>query len=58
MNTNDSAKTIVCWRFEYVGRVQKAGRYPRSVRWTGVCNLLGDEYEVVSEELVVEHLLL
>ena len=32
------------------GRVPKAGRYPRSVRWTGVLqNLLGNEYDIISE---------
>ena len=51
MNTNDSAKTIICYGDSNTwGRVPKAGRYPRSVRWTGgLQNLLGDEYEVVSE---------
>lgn len=51
MNTNDSAKTIVCYGDSNTfGRVPKAGRYPRSVRWTGALqNLLGNEYEVVSE---------
>lgn len=51
MNTNDSAKTIVCYGDSNTwGRVPKAGRYPRSVRWTGVLQkLLGDNYEVISE---------
>jgi lysophospholipase L1-like esterase len=51
MNTNDSAKTIVCYGDSNTwGRVPKAGRYPRSLRWTGALqNLLGDGYEVVSE---------
>ena len=51
MNINDTAKTIVCYGDSNTwGRVPKAGRYPRSVRWTGVLQkLLGDNYEVVSE---------
>jgi lysophospholipase L1-like esterase len=51
MNTNDSAKTIVCYGDSNTwGRVPKAGRYPRSVRWTGVLqNLLGNEYDVIGE---------
>jgi lysophospholipase L1-like esterase len=51
MNTKDTAKTIVCYGDSNTwGRIPKAGRYPRSVRWTGVLqNLLGDEYEVISE---------
>lgn len=51
MNINDSAKTIVCYGDSNTwGRVPKAGRYPRSIRWTGVLQkLLGDSYELVSE---------
>lgn len=51
MNTNDSAKTIVCYGNSNTwGRVPKAGRYPRNVRWTGVLqNLLGDEYDIIGE---------
>ncbi|MCR4328096.1 MAG: GDSL-type esterase/lipase family protein [Patescibacteria group bacterium] len=51
MNTNDSAKTIVCYGDSNTwGRAPKAGRYPRSVRWTGFLQkLLGDNYEVISE---------
>ena len=51
MNINDSVKTIVCYGDSNTwGRVPKAGRYPRSVRWTGVLQkLLGDNYEIVSE---------
>ncbi len=51
MNINDTAKTIVCYGDSNTwGRVPKAGRYPRSVRWTGILQkLLGNSYEVVSE---------
>lgn len=51
MNTNDSAKTVVCYGDSNTwGRIPKAGRYPRSVRWTGVLqNLLGNEYDVIGE---------
>ena len=51
MNTNDSAKTIVCYGDSNTwGRVPKAGRYPRSVRWTGVLQkLLGNEYDIIGE---------
>lgn len=51
MNLNDSAKTIVCYGDSNTwGRVPKAERYPRTVRWTGVLQkLLGDDYEVISE---------
>jgi lysophospholipase L1-like esterase len=51
MNANDSAKTIVCYGDSNTwGRVPGAGRYPRSIRWTGILQkLLGDQYEVVNE---------
>lgn len=51
MNTNDSAKTIVCYGDSNTwGRVPKAGRYPRSVRWTGALqNLLGNNYDIIGE---------
>src|SRR3989338_9392879 len=51
MQIKDSSKTIVCYGDSNTwGRVPKAGRYPRSVRWTGFLqNLLGENYEVVSE---------
>lgn len=51
MNTNDSAKTIVCYGDSNTwGRVPKAGRYPRSVRWTGILqNLLGNKYDIIGE---------
>jgi lysophospholipase L1-like esterase len=54
MNTNDSAKTVVCYGDSNTwGRIPKGGRYPRSVRWTGVLQkLLGDDYEVVSEGVI------
>ncbi|MDP3962781.1 MAG: GDSL-type esterase/lipase family protein, partial [bacterium] len=50
----DSAKTILCYGDSNTwGAIPSAGqRYPRSVRWTGVLqNLLGDDYEVLSEGL-------
>jgi lysophospholipase L1-like esterase len=51
MITNDSAKTIVCYGDSNTwGRVPKAGRYPKSVRWTGALqNLLGDNYDIIGE---------
>jgi lysophospholipase L1-like esterase len=50
----DSAKTILCYGDSNTwGNVPRSDeRYPRSVRWPGVLqNLLGDEYEVISEGL-------
>ncbi len=51
MNINDSTKTIVCYGDSNTwGQIPKAGRYPRSVKWTGILQKsLGDNYEVVSE---------
>ena len=50
----DLAKTILCYGDSNTwGNVPRSDeRYPRSVRWPGALqNLLGDDYEVVSEGL-------
>jgi lysophospholipase L1-like esterase len=53
MEINDSAKTIVCYGDSNTwGRFPRENRYPRSMRWTHILqNLLGTEYEVISEGL-------
>lgn len=54
MNTKDSAKTILCYGDSNTwGNIPRSDdRYPRSVRWPGALqNLLGEEYEVISEGL-------
>jgi lysophospholipase L1-like esterase len=51
----DSAKTILCYGDSNTwGKIpgSENGRHPRSVRWTGILqNLLGDDFEIVSEGL-------
>lgn len=50
----DSAKTIVCYGDSNTwGNIPRTDdRYPRSIRWPGALqNLLGEDYEVISEGL-------
>jgi len=54
MEIKDSAKTILCYGDSNTwGNVPgNSERYPRSKRWTNILqNLLGDNYEVISEGL-------
>jgi lysophospholipase L1-like esterase len=50
---SDTAKTIVCYGDSNTwGRIPRGARYPRSTRWVSIVqNLLGDNYEVISEGL-------
>lgn len=50
----DTAKTVLCFGDSNTwGAIPASdGRFPRSIRWTGALqNLLGNEYEVISEGL-------
>jgi lysophospholipase L1-like esterase len=49
----DTAKTILCYGDSNTwGRLPRGERYPRSKRWINILqNLLGDDYEVISEGL-------
>lgn len=54
MNTNPSAITVLCYGDSntFGQKPDRSGRYPASVRWTGIMqDNLGDDYYVVEEGL-------
>jgi len=54
MNTNPSAKTILCFGDSntWGQKPNKTGRFPANVRWTGVLqNALGEDYYIIEEGL-------